>query len=325
MGASLFADSTPFLRQIPTESNLSWDEDGLAIDARFRGMPADQAVEFLNALNWRADHRAGFDPASAPSELPLQRETIAEPVGARLLTIYRIVRTDEPTFGTDYSSRFGATDSEIQVTAWAGPEAPSATNLVFEGERQPDGSIVYHAPEGVGPQHEILRPDGSVVSVIGPGDSDLLWTILSSMGPATGADVDNLESETSAILEGLPEVRRGTVGDTTIVLRGGTADQPLAQCLVTTDASRCRRDVPARVSGDLGFAAAVNLGGRWFLYGNQPSGAPPVQVLPWVPGMSDRNRPGHRARQLASNPKSRVAIDGGSARYQLDAESTTSS
>ncbi len=111
----------------PDESNMSWAEDGLAIDARFRGMTADQAVEFLNALNWRADHRAGFDPASAPPELPLQRETTAEPVGATLLTIYRIVRTDEPTFGTDYSSRFGAADSEIQVSAWAGPEAPSAT------------------------------------------------------------------------------------------------------------------------------------------------------------------------------------------------------
>ncbi len=116
-------------------------------------------------------------------------------------------------------------------------------DIVFQGERQPDGSIVYHAPEGVGPQHEILRPDGSVVSVIGPGDSDLLWTILSSMGPATGADVDNLENETSAILEGLPEVGRGTVSDTTIVLRGGTADQPIAQCLVTTGATRCRRDL----------------------------------------------------------------------------------
>ena len=278
----------------PTESNLSWGEDGLDLNAQFRGITVDQAVEFLDILNWRADHRTGFDPASAPPELPLQRETIAAPTEATLQTIYRIVPTDGPTFVTTQLSTYGGADSEIQLTAWAGPEAPAAPYIVFRGERQPDGSIAYHAPEGVGPQHEILRPDGSIVSVLGPGDSDLLWTVVSSMGPATGADVDNLENETSAILEGLPEVGRATVGDATIVLRGGTADQPIAQCLVTTDAKRCRRNLPAQVSANLGFVAAVNLNGRWFLYGNQPSGAPSVQVLPWAAGMSAEIDPGTR-------------------------------
>jgi len=143
---------------------------------------------------------------------------------------------------------------------------------------------VYHGVPGG--EEAMGTPDGATWRVMGFGDSELQREVLSSLRPATAADMGAIEASTSAILQSLPEVGGGTVGEARIVLRGGTADDPQAQCLVLTGQERCRRVVPTGPSEDSSWAASVDIDGRWYLFGHQASDDPSLMVLPWMPAMS---------------------------------------
>jgi hypothetical protein len=253
--------------------SLMWVEGTREISVRARGMTLDEAVAMLDALQWRADASSSFEPSSISLPLVTEAESGKEFRGDR--TNFSITNPDGPTTVN------GQLASDVVIVEIGAPPVGSLPpEFVYDGERRADGSVVYSRSALV------VEPDGTIVQILGSASDEptLADQVIAALRPIDGADLTALVEAASGRVQQLPEVAASDFPEGRIVLRGGTAEWPLAICLVLDSAQRCRSTAGLQQMPQ--WQNSVLIDGRWFLVGRRPAADPSPIVFPWTPDLS---------------------------------------
>jgi hypothetical protein len=255
--------------------SIEWVESGRQIAVQGRGVTLDEAVTALDALQWRLDGTASFEPTS--SQLPLLDEASSGTDFGDDETTFSITDPDGPAPVTGpLGSQDPLTAANDVIVVQVGASVPGALTpeLVFRGKRRIDGAVVS---DGV-----MVEPGGRIIHVLGGGDKLASpEAILEAVSPISGTTLRALVEDANSRVLQLPEVLSSEFPEGKVTLRGGTSDWPLAICLAIDATERCRS-----VAGLHQFASwenSVSINDRWFIVGRQPANDPSPAVYPWTP------------------------------------------
>ena len=262
----------------PSASQIlfTWVEQGREISVQGRGMSLDDAVAMLDTMQWRADGSASFEPSS--TTLPLISEEASGAEFVRDQINFSITDLDGPTpvtgpLGAQVSASDAANVIVVEVGALIlGSLRPE---LIFGGIRRADGSNASGTT--------VVEPDGTVVRILGASiDDDPATTdaILHAVSPITGLELRDMINTANDRVIQQPEVMASEFPGGRIVLRGGTAEWPLAICLELVQFERCRST--AGLHQFSSWQNGVLVDGRWFIVGRQPASDPGPVVYPWT-------------------------------------------
>lgn len=239
---------------------VHWQEDGTVFTVYHQGLTDAETVAALDAMQLRPNSSQGFEPASAPSDLPLIIEDNPPAPGDRA-TFIQLTPTGETP--SEYSPTI--------VISNAGLTMDPPAMFVALGTKQPDGSyeapMTPYLPERVMARYSIL-PDHSVVWVTGD-DAQQRQAILDSLTPIPAADRYALQNAASMRLKAVPELARQTFDAGAVVLRGSDLDHVEALCLIVGDTEDCR---PTNSTQPFDLVANVVIDGRWYFVGVDRNG-----------------------------------------------------
>lgn len=258
---------------------VHWQEDGTVFTVYYQGLTDAETVAALDKMQLRADSWLGFDPASAPLDLPLIVEDNPPAPGGRT-TYMRLTAT-------------GATPSEYSPTILisnAGWTMDPPAMFVALGTKQADGSyeapMTSYLPERVMARYSIL-PDHSVVWITGD-DPQQRQAILDSLKLLPAAERYDLQNAASDRLGTVPEVARQKFDAGVLVLRGSDLDHVEALCLIIDGTEACR---PTNATQPFDLVANVVIDGRWYFAG------------------VDRNEVDWRLASFDGTPTGRIDLD----------------
>jgi hypothetical protein len=263
--------------------HVQWGEAGVRVEVTSRGLDRELFLAALEQLEFRAEPITGFDPTSAPADLPLLIEAVTDETTPQIMTGLRLKQGDAlPT----PAEATGADPFSGIATIWISDRSGlfgSAPHIVFHGERR--GDLVVDQ-EGENPLAAVLA-DGTIVVIRLPEGvgSEVADAILDGLAPRPASAFVALQDETSARLAQLPEVRVAAIDDRhTLRLRGDAADAPLAMCLDVDGVERCRLTLLASPIGDPASINSVVIAGRWYVFGFEPADQDPLTIAPWRDG-----------------------------------------
>ncbi len=264
--------------------NVQWGEAGVRVDVTSRGLDREPLLAALEQLEFRAEPITGFDPTSAPADLPLLIEAVTDETTPQIMTGLRLKQGDAlPTpaeaTGADPLGAIGT----IFISDRSGLFG-SAPHIVFHGERR--GDLVVARDPGENDLHAVFA-DGTIVVIRLPDGvgSEVADAILDGLAPRPASAIVALQDEASARLAQLPEVRVAAIDDRhTLRLRGDAADAPLAMCLDVDGVERCRLTLRASPIGDPASINGVVIGDRWYIFGFEPADQDPLTIAPWRAG-----------------------------------------
>lgn len=265
--------------------HVQWSEEGVLVDVTSTGLARETLLAALEQLVIRADAITGFEPGSAPAELPLLTEAITNETTPQVMTGLRLSEGEalpRPTEG----GGVGVFDRTITIfISDRSGLFGSAPEIVFDGERRGD-LIVAPAPVG-GNGLAALLTDGTIVVIQLPEgvESETAEVILQSLVRQPASAFVALQDETSALLAQLPEVLVAPIDDQhTLRLRGGTAAAPEAMCIDIEGVERCKLAMVASPIGDPSWVNGVLIDGRWYLFGFEPAEQGWLAIAPWEEG-----------------------------------------
>ena len=263
--------------------HVEWSEAGVLVDVTSRGLDRESLLATLEQLEFRAEPITGFDPSSAPENLPLLIQAVTDETTPQIMTGLRLKQGDAlPT----PAEATGADPFSGTATIWISDRSGlfgSAPQIVFQGERR--GDLVVDR-EGENPLTAVLA-DGTIVVIRLPDGvgSEVADAILDGLAPQPASAIVALQDETSARLAQLPEVMAAAIDQQhTLRLRGGTADAPLAMCLDIDGVERCNLALVASPIGDPSWVNGVVIDGRWYLFGFEPADEGRLTIAPWRAG-----------------------------------------
>ena len=265
--------------------HVQWSEEGVLVDVTSTGLARETLLAALEQLVTRADAITGFEPGSAPAELPLLSEAITNETTPQVMTGLRLSEGEAPPRPTE-GGGVGVFDRTITIfISDRSGLFGSAPEIVFGGERRGD-LVVAPDPAGGSGLAAVLA-DGTIVVIRLPEgiESDVAEVILQSLAPQPPSAFVALQDEASALLAQLPEVLAAPIDDQhTLRLRGGTADAPEAMCLDIDGIERCKLALVASPIGDPSWVNGVLIDGRWYLFGFEPAEKGWLTIAPWRAG-----------------------------------------
>lgn len=258
---------------------VHWQEDGTVFTVYHQGLTDAETIAALDEMKLRADSWMGFEPDSAPRNLPLIIEDNPPAPGGRT-TYMRLTAT-------------GTTPSEYSPTILisnAGWTMDPPAMFVALGTKQADGSyeapMTSYLPERVMARYSIL-PDHSVVWITGD-DPQQRQAILDSLALVPAAERYDLQNAASDRLGTVPEVARQKFDAGVLVLRGSDLDHVEALCLIIDGTEACR---PTDATQPFDLVANVVIDGRWYFAG------------------VDRNEVDWRLASFDGTPTGRIDLD----------------
>lgn len=264
---------------------VQWGDSGVLVDVTSRGLDRESLLDAIESLEFRTDAVTGFDPASAPAELPLVSEAITNEATPQVTTWIRLTQSDDLPSATE---AFGTGSFENTITISINDRTGrfgSAPAIIFDGERR--GDLVVATDPGGGSGLAGVLGDGSVAVVRVPDrvEGQVAESILGGITAQPVSAVLRMLDDVSARLALLPEVRAAVIDDQhTFRLRGGTTDTPLAMCLEVVGVERCNLALVASPIGDPTWVNGVVIDGRWYLYGFEPAEQGWLTIAPWRAG-----------------------------------------
>lgn len=271
---------------------VNWNESGAAVSATFTGMSADDAVAFLDTLDWRSDDPfEGFaSPEGAP--LSLVGETTDDPDATGL-----DLNAEFVYLGAGGAAESGPLRAQTSVPSQAPEEGVFGADYLttwLHGTPDDEGALVAFDPFGI---LTVARPDGTTVSIDGHGapvdDEDVLHQIADNLAPITGDELDALEHSANDRIVALPLLASAEAAQATLEVRG--RDEYFALCATRNETEpRCQPGLEdlggpivtasAVIDGDWVVAAASMegqvsiVGSSTFSSGDEPDGLPGAET-----------------------------------------------
>ena len=263
--------------------HVQWGEAGVRVEVTSRGLDRELFLAALEQLEFRAEPITGFDPTSAPTDLPLLIEAVTDETTPQIMTGLRLKQGDAlPT----PAEATGADPFSGIATIWISDRSGlfgSAPHIVFHGERR--GDLVVDQ-EGENPLAALLANGTIVVIRLPEGiESEVAEAMLQGLAPQPTSAFVALQDDASTLLAQLPEVMAAPIDDQhTLRLRGGTADSPEAMCLDVDGVERCKLAMMASPIGDPSWVNGVVIDGRWYVFGFEPAEQDPLTIARWRAG-----------------------------------------
>lgn len=236
-----------------TSVSVEWTEGDVHITATGSGLTDEEMLAVLNETTVRADPLQGIEPKSVGQGMTeLLSYLHKSPADWNAFAIHDII-SDTYIWVEPGLNLGGLLDQEVQPI-------PGVGQLFHDSQ----GHAVFVATNG---RQMTL---GHWMVDVPPTESQQV-AIARAFVLATSEEVGTLRSRAEAGLIALPSLAEISIGNQSVVLRGGTVDLPQALCLRDTSTESChfnnmnRR--PDRPAIDQSSIVKVALSGEWFLVG----------------------------------------------------------
>ena len=265
--------------------NVQWGEQGVLVNVTSRGLDRETLLAAVEQLELRQDAIAGFEPGSAPADLPLLSEATTNETTPQIMTGLRLMQGDvlpRPA-ETAGAAVFDGTIT-IRISDRSGLFG-SAPAIVFDGVRR--GDVVVAGDPSGGAGLTAVLADGTIVVIRLPDGvaSEVAEAILGGLAVQAMSDFVAILDETSVRLAELPEVMAAPIDEQhTLRLRGGSADAPEVMCLDVDGVERCTLAVVASPLNDFSWVSDVLIDGRWYVFGFEPADEGWLTIAPWRVG-----------------------------------------
>jgi hypothetical protein len=243
--AKEFSDST---------ATIVWQEDA-SMQATFKGMSEQQALDFLGTLTWRGqDHQAGLDPPSV-SDLVLLGESDGGPSAPAVAA--DLVYRDQPAWTGPGSGR----QIEVRTTDAVGRVTADYLKVWFDGDRVDDHTVQSFDPS-FGTLFTVTA-NGQSVWVDGyrtVTDRTRLQGVADHVIARTGSEMLGLRNDSERLAAQLPPLGSVTLSSGTVEIHG-TSDAQSVCLLIESHPSRCSAPAPA---GQPALGSFL-VDGRWYV------------------------------------------------------------
>lgn len=240
--------STPSL----TATSAWWVEEDQVVTADATGFGRSDLLGLLESIEWRANRVEGFEPDSIDGGLALLYDSDLR--GPRRATTYVVHDLQHDVYVRLY---LGAPPRLFDVALHR-----TGAGLLMETQSDSRSHWMLLTNDALGVAIG-YSPWGSEV------DLEQASAIAESIRPATADQLATMRADVRARLWRLPVVDTVTIGTTTVELRGGTVDEPVALCLGGTGGLVCEFNDIHR-DGDPqpdATARSVLLGDDWNVVG----------------------------------------------------------
>jgi hypothetical protein len=166
--------------------------------------------------------------------------------------------------------------TELDTSTWGYPKpfAPSVEQIAGVGR-------LFHDADG---RAVLLTEDGLPIMIGHPmfdrdPSESQQRAVAASFAPAIADDITRLRTNAATLLSDLPEIAGIPIDGRTLVLRGGTTDEPTALCLRTDAAEACHFNAVGQHE-----ITSITIDGEWFVVGYNMGGVGIDNnvVLPYV-------------------------------------------
>ena len=236
-----------------TSVSVEWTEDDVHLAATGSGLTDEEMLALLNETTLRADPLQGIEPQS---------------VGQGMTELLSYVHNPPAEW-----SAFAIHDISSGTYVWVEPGLGLGGLLRQDVQILPDVGQLFRDSQG----HTVLATrDGGQITLghwlvdVPPTESQHV-AIARAFVLASSEEVDILRIRAEAGLLELPPLQEVSIGNQTLVLRGGTVGRPQSLCLRDASNESChfnnmnRRSDPSDI--DQLSTLKVELSGEWFIVG----------------------------------------------------------